>query len=403
MRRQTASAVFELCWESGLARHTDITCTDSLNLWRDYLPPGLEALAESGPGTRLETRLPKEEPVPPRSRDRVVSVAPEQFDRHFRRGMTIEPRLGRFYPVGILQRLPGYSRGDRMPCRCVALEEKRLRFDLNHPLAGRDLRLAGELVARHDGGGPERGGLARDWALEAASGGPGMQALEPDLEVDFRSDDPFARLDEEPDERFYAIPRLVHHLDDTALARLSAFHGRMLRPGGRVLDLMSSWTSHLPGTLALERLTGLGMNREELEANPRLDERLVHDLNADPRLPFADESFDAVLCALSVEYLVRPRELFREVRRVLRPGGAFLVTFSNRWFPGKAIQLWPQLHEFERMGLVLAWFRDAGGFGELETWSLRGLPRPGDDKYSARLGASDPLFAVWGRRTGEAV
>lgn len=88
---------------------------------------------------------------------------------------------------------------------------------------------------------------------------------------------------------------------------------------------------------------------------------------------------------------------------MLRPGGAFLVTFSNRWFPGKAIQLWPQLHEFERMGLVLAYFRDAGGFEALETWSLRGLPRPAEDKYSARLGASDPLFAVWGRRSGEAV
>jgi SAM-dependent methyltransferase len=140
------------------------------------------------------------------------------------------------------------------------------------------------------------------------------------------------------------------------------------------------------------------MNAEELAANPLLGERLVHDLNLEPRLPFEDQRFDAVVCTVSVEYLTRPFEVFAEVRRVLRPGGRFIVTFSNRWFPPKVIQAWQEAHEFERPGLVLEYFLRAGGFCDLETFSLRGLPRPADDKYADRLAHADPVYAVWGNR-----
>lgn len=140
------------------------------------------------------------------------------------------------------------------------------------------------------------------------------------------------------------------------------------------------------------------MNAEELAANPILAERVVQDLNAEPTLPFTDGSFDAVVCTVSVEYLTRPFEVFREVSRVLRPGGIFLITFSNRWFPPKAILLWEGIHELERPALVLEYFLESGGFTDLETWSLRGLPRPADDKYAEQLALSDPIYGVWGRR-----
>jgi SAM-dependent methyltransferase len=167
----------------------------------------------------------------------------------------------------------------------------------------------------------------------------------------------------------------------------------------RLLDLMSSWVSHLPQVPADLAVTGLGMNAEELAANPRLAQRRVHDLNADPRLPFADGSFDLVLCAASVEYLTRPRTVFAEARRVLKPGGRFVVTFSDRWFPPKAIRVWAELHPYERLGMVLWLLREAG-FADLHSETLRGLKRPEDDKYAAERDYSDPLFAAWGRAPG---
>jgi SAM-dependent methyltransferase len=107
--------------------------------------------------------------------------------------------------------------------------------------------------------------------------------------------------------------------------------------------------------------------------------------------------FDVAVCSVSVEYLTRPMEVFRELRRVLKPGAAFIVTFSDRWFPTKVIALWKELHAFERMGLVLDYFRRAGGYAQLATESWRGWPRPEDDQYASSLLLSDPVFAVWGR------
>jgi SAM-dependent methyltransferase len=170
----------------------------------------------------------------------------------------------------------------------------------------------------------------------------------------------------------------------------------------RVLDLMSSWVSHLPGKTAGLDVTGLGLNQEELERNPVLNNRLVHDLNADPRLPFENASFDAAICTVSVEYLIRPVEVIREVARVLRPGAPFVVTFSDRWFPTKVITLWTELHPFERIGLVIDYFRLAGGFTDLASISIRGRPRPADDAHATQRSHADPVFAVSGVRRDDA-
>jgi SAM-dependent methyltransferase len=140
---------------------------------------------------------------------------------------------------------------------------------------------------------------------------------------------------------FYDKPRMVNHIDNTAIGVVSRFYGRLIRQGSTVLDLMGSWTSHLPPELKLDQLTVLGMNPVELQANRMAHERVVHDLNLKPRLPFADICFDAVVCTVSVEYLTRPMEVFEEVHRVLKPGGLFIHTFSNRWFPPKVIRIWP--------------------------------------------------------------
>ena len=137
----------------------------------------------------------------------------------------------------------------------------------------------------------------------------------------------------------------------------------------------------------------------ELKKNPRLTEYVIRDLNEEPNLPFEANTFDAVVNTVSVEYLTDPVAIFREVQRILKRDGYFIITFSNRWFPTKAIKVWSELHEFERMGLVLEFFQRSGGFKDLQTYSIRGLPRPHDDRYFPDLLFSDPVYAVWGRKS----
>jgi SAM-dependent methyltransferase len=195
----------------------------------------------------------------------------------------------------------------------------------------------------------------------------------------------FRRIDESPDSVFYAVPRKVVHIDDGAIAAVTRLYADLLEPGAEVLDLMSSWRSHLPEGLA-DRVVGLGMNQEEMEDNPQVDEAVIHDLNEDPRLPFLDRSFDAVLCCVSVQYLVRPLEVFADVSRVLRPGGPLVVTFSNRCFPEKAVGAWLYAGDTDHLHMVRNYFQRTHGF----------LPPVVEDRSP---GGGDPLFAVWARAT----
>ena len=199
----------------------------------------------------------------------------------------------------------------------------------------------------------------------------------------------FDRVDASPDTRFYAEPRFVTHSDDATIAALTRVYRELLAPEAAVLDLMSSWVSHLPGDVAYTRIAGLGMNRAELEANPRLTEHVVHDLNAEPELPYEAGSFDAVVNAVSIQYLTRPVEVFRSVRRVLRPGGIHLVAMSHRMFPTKAVRAWHALPPPELPGVVALYFAAAGGYGEPVLLD-RSPPR------------ADPLWIVHARRSSGA-
>lgn len=193
----------------------------------------------------------------------------------------------------------------------------------------------------------------------------------------------FDRADSSPDALFYAAPRMVAHLDKRAIAAVRALYAAHLAPGDRVLDLMSSRYSHLPD-LALD-VTGHGMNAAELRANPALSARFVQDLNEAPALPLADGAFDAALCCVSVQYLRRPVGVFAEVARALRAGAPFLVTFSNRCFPTKAVALWHALSGAER-GRYVALAMAEAGLVEAEASEI--LPEDG---------RGDPLWAVIGR------
>ncbi len=291
---------------------------------------------------------------------------------------------GRHYPRLAIAGLAEGSR-DLRPCRLLASGAAGLRVDLNHPLAGRPVKLTLRRVEQD----------AAHTRFIQLFDGPGMQSLPEHPQSCYLPEGALARQDEAEDGRFYASPRMVHHLDAACRAEIARLYGRFLKPGMRVLDLMSSWTSHLPETPVDLEVSGLGMNTAELAANARLNTRIVHDLNVDPRLPFADAAFDLVVCTASVEYLTQPQAEFAEVRRVLRPGGRFVLTFSDRWFPPKAIRVWSELHPFERLGFVLWLLREAG-FADRRSETLRGLRRPEDDPYIGERDYSDPLFAAWG-------
>ncbi len=211
----------------------------------------------------------------------------------------------------------------------------------------------------------------------------------------------FAREDESDDRDFYATDRFVPHLDRQALATVERIIGTLVvEPAPAILDLMAGWDSHLPASLAPARVVGLGLNENELAQNPRLDQRVIHDLNRDPRLPFPDRSFAVVVNTVSVDYLTRPFEVFAEVGRVLEPGGLFLVLFSNRMFKRKAVRVWRETSEQERPLVVEDFFAGAGAFEAPRSFVSMGLPRPADDRY-AELGIpSDPIWAIYAERRG---
>ena len=201
----------------------------------------------------------------------------------------------------------------------------------------------------------------------------------------------FDRPDESDDALFYAEPRLVVHIDDEAIAQIGRIFQEVIPHNGIILDLMSSWRSHLPADFPKARMVGLGMNAVEMQENPDLDEYVVHDLNEDPRLPFGDESFDAVILTVSAQYLTKPVEVFRDVNRLLTPNGPLAVTFSNRMFPTKAVRIWQACNDQERMTLLKLYFQKAGGYEDIVA-----------EDRSPNLGYyTDPVYLVMGRKISQ--
>ncbi|UPL50350.1 class I SAM-dependent methyltransferase [Hymenobacter sublimis] len=196
----------------------------------------------------------------------------------------------------------------------------------------------------------------------------------------------FRRLDENPDAEFYRQPRFVTHLDEPALAAVTQLYREYFKPGSVLLDLMSSWVSHLPAEVAYARVVGLGMNEQELRANPRLQAYVVQDLNHTPELPFAAAEFDGAAICVSIDYLTQPVVVLRELARVLRPGAPLVITFSNRCFPSKAIAAWRALDDQGHLVLVDQLLRAAGGWEPSELLDRSPNPR-----------RTDPLFAVVAR------
>lgn len=396
MQSRMAGVELRLAWQSEEAGHADRAYIPRVDFWRDIFPGALGPVLEKAPvGSSERQVFGPGELVPARDPDAIRTIRDDAFHRRFGH-LTVDPRVGRFYPRSMIAGVAGIFAGEFRPFRVVGAEGGHLTIDLNHPLAAYSLTLEAKVVEELPPR-EQRGGSCHDITETVTEKGPGFQALRSDLRTDFFHDYPFSRLDDNPDAIFYRMPRLVEHVDAFATREMSVIYRRLLKPESRVLDLMTSWVSHLPEDLPLA-VSGLGLNEEELAKNPRLADRRLQDLNAIPRLPYDEGSFDAVICANSVEYLTQPVEVFADVARVLKPGGLFVNVFSERWFPPKVISVWSEMHPFERMGMVLESLRRTGEFGSFNTESIRGHLRPDDDKYRGATPTADPVYAVWASR-----
>jgi len=207
------------------------------------------------------------------------------------------------------------------------------------------------------------------------------------------------RYDESSDGDFYAQPRLVKHIDDEAIGALTKYYEKEFLTSKTknstteddlsVLDICSSWISHYPESVKFKRCAGTGMNKEELARNQRFTEpATVVDLNETPKLPYEDNSFDFVTNCVSVDYLTKPLEVMQEVRRVLKPGGRAIMSFSNRCFPTKAVSIWTACGDLDHIWIVGAYYHYANGFDAPEGIDIS--PNPG---------RTDPMYVVTATKT----
>ena len=388
-----ASMEFSIQWESSYAVHSDRHFVDKVRFWNDIFPGKFNNYAaqlqhgesyreEYGPGILVQ----------PFDQQRIKTFKSNQFKNNNRE--TVIPENGKFYPQGWAWRALQCFPQTTIPFRVLDRHKELVVADTNHPLSRYPLTLEARLIEKRQPSN-QRGGGCNDIASIVTGDGPGMQIPYQWAAKDCYTPYPFHRLNNDVDSTFYQTARMVNHLDDTAIDLIKSIHSRLLCPSNKILDLMSSWTSHLPNSYENCQITGLGLNEEELRANPQLARTVVHDLNQRPTLPFPDNSFDAVTCTASIEYLTRPLEVLAEIARVTIPGGVFITTFSNRWFPGKEIEPWADLHRFERLGLILDYYLKTRNFENVHTESILGLPRPLTDKHRGKSSISDPIFAVW--------
>lgn len=393
-----ATIQFTLNWKSDYGDHEEQYLARKINFWRDILPEKLESeLAGKKTGDVVSVYFQPGEGLAEPDRSKIIAVPLRKFSIRFHDAKDQPPRKGRFYPQGSITGIPGVYPQTAVPFRVLNVENNELVADLNHPLSGIPFELSAEVLNIADKDS-ETGGRLTHWIEEMCNWGPGMQAPLENCPTDFIHGDFYRRQDNEDDSVFYSSPRLIGHVDYQASRNLQDIYSRFLAPGMKVLDLMSSMKSHLPGDLDLD-VTGLGMNMDELKMNPDLNTRITQDLNLNPVMNLSPDSFDAVICSLSIEYLTDPLSVLRQAYQSLSSGGVLLVGISNRWFPSKVTQGWLEMHEFERMGYLLQLAQEAGFKGSKGTVSVRNDWRPVNDKhFLATRGVSDPVYVVWCRK-----
>lgn len=384
-------------WNDGRAQHEDHVHFEQPSVAGEFddLPGDIgAAICDAQPGSVIRTQYRRGELFGPWSQEYCHLASSSTFQRNLLPDIPVEPRIGRFYPRKFFLDLPEFMHDVNQPARITRLSQESMSIDLNNSLARFRLDMEIAVNGKHH----KIDSFAGDNVDVISQFGSftGLKAcLEGNANTDYGDDmEGLACLDSEDDAVFYQHPRMTQHLDMAALKTVNRLYRRLIPDGAEVLDIMASHDSHLQG-VKLHSLHIIGLNQEELAANEAANVSMVHNLNAEPVILLTDDSVDAVVCTVSIEYFTNPIAILTDIRRVLRQGGVFIATFSNRWFPTKSVRIWSQLQEFERVGLVTQWMASCG-FENLHTYSDRGRRRPAGDIYHGELNLSDPVHAVWG-------
>ena len=216
------------------------------------------------------------------------------------------------------------------------------------------------------------------------------------------------KIDESDDRLFYSFPRLVTHVDSSFLSKVTQLYRTTIPPGSTVLDLGSSWISHLPEEVEYKRVIGHGLNGAELAKNSRLDSFFIRDLNKEPDgWEIESGSVDAVVCCVSIQYFQLPERVLAECWKILRPGGVVIISFSDRMFGSKAIDAWSANTSYGRCQLVRSYFQAIEGFERIQVLDQSKIsssrvvkPSTGPFSFFNKIreffltSSSDPFFAV---------
>jgi SAM-dependent methyltransferase len=391
-----ADIELKIQWESEQATHTERHYFQGINFWRDFFPGLLgDKLGNAPDGEWVSETIPASELLPIYSQSNITKLEKKKIQPIGKAKIIITPQQGRFYPRRIIAGSAGVTSEEFQPLRVTHVDDGSFTVDLNHPLAQKTLDISLRVVGKRYTGKEERGGRCNDVVYEALMDGPGLQAPLP-TGTDFYTEDSHERLDDNDDALHYQNANLEDTLDQVSGRQLARLYARLLKPGDHVLDMMCGAQSYLPGGIDNLHVTGMGLNEEELKANSQLAELVIHNVNKTPVLPFNDDTFDTVVFTAAVEYLIDPKTSFSELKRITKPGGHIITTFTDHWNTLKSILLWPELHPFERLGLVLDYLGSTNGITSLHTETIQGLLRPEGDKYANKKLYADPIFAVYG-------
>ncbi|MEN2985641.1 MAG: hypothetical protein ABDH16_03140 [Thermodesulfovibrionaceae bacterium] len=312
-----ADVILKFRWKSSIGEHEEVHFC-SINIWRDFdlFHEKIKKIIWGKKPGDIDKVSFKAGELFSYSENNILEINKSQFSPPTTLRNFIEPRLGRFYPLGFFTGLKGVFPQNFKPARIIYFSDKTLKIDTNIPISKYDIEIESFILDVREKL-TEVGGECRDWCAIALENGPGMQVRYNGIETDFELDNPlaFSRADESDDTLFYSEPRITTHIDSKCHENLVNLYENLLPNEGKILDLMSSYQSHIPKGKNL-RIIGLGLNEEEMKKNELLDDFIIHDINKSPEIPFYNEEFDAVVCDLSIEYVIKPIELLK-VKRVV--------------------------------------------------------------------------------------